>query len=64
MIGALSIIKRVELIDRKEFAVLALNKNKEIFKIHVAMLLIALVISIHSFGAAYIFLLLVDKVVA
>lgn len=44
-----STIKIVELIDRKNFAIVVLNKNKDIFEMHIATLLAALIMIIHLF---------------
>lgn len=44
---ALPIIKKVELINKTNFAAIALDKNKEIYVIHIATLLAVLIIAIY-----------------
>lgn len=48
----LSTTKRVELINKREFAIAALDKNIEIFMIYIATLSATLVMQIHPFCQA------------
>ena len=61
---ALPTIKRVELIDKKEFAKAALNENVEAFVVHVTSFSLYLgpTMSIHPARKAQIALLLTEKV--
>lgn len=45
----LSTIKKIKLIDKKEFAIATLDKNAKIFVIYVATLLMASTIQVHLF---------------
>lgn len=60
-VEALPNTKNVEFINRKDFAAIALEKNKETFVVHVAILLTAPKIEIYLSWIAQITLLLVDK---
>lgn len=58
---ALLTTKRVELIDRKDFATIILDENKEIFILYIATLLAAPKMTIYLFQIAQIALLLAEK---
>lgn len=51
---ALPTTRRVELIDRREFAAVALDENEETFVLHVAALLEAPTIAVHPFRRAQV----------
>lgn len=53
--------KKVKLIDKREFATIALNENIETFMIYVATLLSGPAIQVHFFCQTQVCLLLVDK---
>ena len=57
---ALSTTQRVELINKKEFAIAALDENVETFIVYVAALLAPMIL-VHFFCQAQIELLLADK---
>lgn len=58
---ALLITKKFELICKKDFATLALDKNEQTFMMHIVTLLVAFTIAIYSFQVAQIDLLLINK---
>ena len=59
---ALLTTKRVELINKKEFAKAALDKNSEIFVVHVAFLNLALVLGIYPDRSAQMTFLLTKEI--
>ena len=58
---ALSITKTIELIDKREFAAVAIDKNAKTFVVHVASLSIAPTMQVHLFRQAQVGLLFADK---
>lgn len=61
-VEALPTTKKVELISKKDFAAVALDKTKQTFVIYITTLLAALIIAIHPFQVSKIALLLANKV--
>ena len=59
---ALPTTQRVELINKKEFAKVALNENIEAFMVHVSFLNLGLKMTIYSDWEAHIALLLAEKI--
>lgn len=57
----LSITKRVELINNKEFAATALNKNAKTFVVYVITFLAAPIMQVHLLYQVQVDLLLIDK---
>lgn len=58
---ALSIIKKVEFIDKKRFMAVALDKNIETFIVYVAILFTALIIQVYSTRQVQVSLLFANK---
>lgn len=55
-------MRRIELIDKREFAAVALDENAKTFMIYVATLLTTLTMQVHPSYQAQVGLLLADKV--